>query len=78
MAEENQNLSARIEETVAILQETAASMDELTSTVRQNLENAPRANEFATNTTELTRKGSAAMEAVIASMNEISNSSVMC
>ena len=57
------------------MQETAASMEELTSTVRQNAANAQQASSLASNASDIARKGSDVVGRVVATMNGISDSS---
>ncbi len=71
----NLDLSARTEEQASSLEETAASVTELTETVRQNTDNARQANSLASNAREMTDAGSTAVEAMVATINEISSDS---
>jgi len=56
IAKGNSNLSSRTEEQASALGETAASMEELTSTVKQNAENARAARSLADGTTTSRRR----------------------
>ncbi|MEX3921114.1 methyl-accepting chemotaxis protein [Paraburkholderia sp. BR10872] len=71
----NQDLSSRTEEQASSLQETASSMEELTATVRQNADNAQQGNALAGSATDVAHRGSAVVGKVVATMEEISESS---
>lgn len=71
----NNNLSQRAEQQAANLQETAASMEELTSTVKNNADNAQQANRVANNAGELAEKGGNVVKAAVSAMREINESS---
>ncbi|CAD6548034.1 hypothetical protein LMG24235_04520 [Paraburkholderia sabiae] len=71
----NADLSTRTEQQAMSLQETASSMEELTSTVRQNAENAQQASTLAANASEVSGRGSAVVGEVVATMEDISQSS---
>ena len=75
IASGNNNLSQRAEQQAANLQETAASMEELTSTVKNNADNAQQANLVANNARELAEKGGSVVKAAVAAMQEINESS---
>ncbi|MGR8929052.1 MAG: methyl-accepting chemotaxis protein [Gammaproteobacteria bacterium] len=75
IASGNNNLSQRAEQQAANLQETAASMEELTSTVKNNADNAQQANLVASNARELAEKGGNVVAAAVAAMQEINESS---
>ncbi|WAR46550.1 methyl-accepting chemotaxis protein [Methylomonas rapida] len=75
IASGNNNLSQRAEQQAANLEETAASMEELTSTVKNNAENAQQANQVASNARELAEKGGSVVNAAVAAMQEINESS---
>ena len=75
IASGNNNLSQRAEQQAANLEETAASMEELTSTVKNNADNAQQANLVASNARELAEKGGAVVNAAVAAMQEINESS---
>ena len=53
----NINLSNRTEQQVSSLEETAASMEELTSTVKNNAENAQQENQLASTARETAELG---------------------
>ncbi|MBL8482088.1 MAG: Tar ligand binding domain-containing protein [Rhodocyclaceae bacterium] len=70
----NRDLSARTEEQASSLQETASSMEELNTTVRQNAENAQRANTLAASSNDAARRGGETVHGVVATMGEIQRS----
>ena len=70
----NAELAARTEQQAAALAETASTMEQLTSTVRQNAENADQARRLAANCADNARKGGSAMEQVVDAMNAIQSS----
>jgi aerotaxis receptor len=74
IASGNADLSSRTERQAASLQQTAASMDELTSTVSQNAENAARASEMAITAAASAKAGGDAVTNVVHTMAEISES----
>lgn len=76
IASGNNNLSQRAEQQAANLQQTAASMEELTSTVKNNADHAQQANLLAGSARELAEKGGGVVDAAVASMAEINASSV--
>jgi methyl-accepting chemotaxis protein len=71
IASGNQDLSSRTEQQASALEETASSMEELTSTVRQNGDNAHRANQLASTATNIAIKGGEANTRVVSTMQEI-------
>jgi len=75
IASGNNNLSQRAEQQAANLQQTAASMEELTSTVKNNADNAQQANAVANNARELAEKGGNVVKAAVSAMQEINESS---
>ncbi|PPD30707.1 MAG: chemotaxis protein [Methylomonas sp.] len=75
IASGNNNLSQRAEQQAANLQETAASMEELTSTVKNNADNAQQANLVASNARELAEKGGNVVTAAVKAMQDINESS---
>jgi methyl-accepting chemotaxis protein len=70
----NVDLSARTEAQAANLQETASSMEELTSAVRHNAEAAHRARSMSQAASEEVRKGGRLVAEVVGTMAEISSS----
>ncbi len=75
IASGNTDLSARTEEQAASLEETAASMTQLTQTVKQNSENARHANTLATRATDMADAGNEAVQDMVRSIGEVSDSS---
>lgn len=73
---DNQNLSARNEHQASALQETAAGMQELTSTVQQNADNAQLANQLSDDSMRIAQRGGQVVEAVVNSMGRIHESSM--
>jgi len=71
----NNDLSHRTEEQAASLEQTAASMEELTTAVQANTENAKQANQLAIGASDVAGKGVAVVQKVIATMNDINESS---
>nr|WP_276313408.1 methyl-accepting chemotaxis protein [Pararobbsia silviterrae] len=70
----NAHLSERTEEQAASLEETASSLEELTSTVRQNSDNARHASELSERASDVAARGGAAVNSVVSTMREISES----
>jgi methyl-accepting chemotaxis protein len=71
----NVDLSARTEEQAAALEETAASMEQLTSAVKQNSESAQQASGLASAASNVAQKGNSVVSQVVATMEDISQSS---
>jgi len=71
----NEDLARRTTEQVASLEETAASMEELTTTVKQNTENAARADHLATEARQQAELGSQVLKRAMDAMGELSKSS---
>ncbi|WP_246875724.1 methyl-accepting chemotaxis protein, partial [Pantoea ananatis] len=69
------DLSSRTEQQSAAVVETAASMEELTSTVKQNAENAHHASQLATEASHNASRGGEIISDVISTMGGISQSS---
>jgi methyl-accepting chemotaxis protein len=70
----NLDLSERTEQQASSLEKTASSMDELTSTVKQNADNASEANLLAASASEVARKGGSVVSEVVATMGSINES----
>jgi methyl-accepting chemotaxis protein len=70
----NMDLSERTERQASALEETSASMEELMSTVRQNVDNARQANTLANEASEVVSKGGAQVAQVVDTMNAINTS----
>ncbi|PJJ19447.1 methyl-accepting chemotaxis sensory transducer [Janthinobacterium sp. 67] len=75
IASGNMDLSSRTEEQASSLEETAASMIELTSTVRQNNDNADQARQLAGGASDVALRGGAAVAQVVQTMSHINASS---
>src|SRR5690606_12671487 len=71
----NTNLSARTEDQAASLQQTAAAMEELTSTVKQNSDNAHVAAGLADDSMRIARQGGEVVSEVVGTMDGIRESS---
>ena len=70
----NTSLSARIEQQGAALQQTAASMEELSGTVRQNADNAHQANQLAATASTVAQRGGEVVGEVVSTMEGITDS----
>lgn len=70
----NMDLSERTETQASSLEETAASMEELTSAVNQNAENAAQANLLAQSASETAQRGGAVVSQVVNTMGAINAS----
>jgi methyl-accepting chemotaxis protein len=75
IAQGNQDLSGRTEQQASALQQTAATMDELGSTVRNNADNAAQANQLALGASSVAVKGGAVVGQVVETMKGINDSS---
>ena len=75
IAQGNLDLSQRTEEQASTLEETASQMEELTTTVTQNAGSARQASEAATGASELARSGGEVVGQVVATMEDIAQSS---
>jgi methyl-accepting chemotaxis protein len=75
IADGNLNLSRRTEAQAASLEETAGAIEELTSTVRQNAENARQANQLVLSASAQAEKGGQVVGEVVATMGSITDSS---
>jgi methyl-accepting chemotaxis protein len=71
----NLDLSSRTEAQASSLEETSSAMDELTSTVRQNADNAQQANHLVLAASEIAVYGGTVVERVVSTMGDIQNSS---
>ncbi|HEU0276777.1 MAG TPA: methyl-accepting chemotaxis protein [Rhodanobacteraceae bacterium] len=69
--EGNESLSTRTEQQAASLQETAASMEEITGTVSNNATNAQEANHLAESASEVAVRGGDVTQQVVATMGEV-------
>ena len=75
IAQGNHNLFDRTEAQASSLQETATSMDELTSTVKQNSDSAKHANQLVVSTSDIASKGGEVVTHVVETMSAIKDSS---
>ncbi|MDZ7854830.1 methyl-accepting chemotaxis protein [Sphaerotilus sp.] len=71
----NADLSRRTEMTASSLQETAASMTQLTSTVQHSTESAAQAHQLVTSAAEAATRGGTVVAQVVQNMDEITASS---
>ncbi|MFK8028161.1 MAG: methyl-accepting chemotaxis protein [Gammaproteobacteria bacterium] len=69
------NLMTRAEHQSASLEQTAASMEEMTSTVKNNADNAREASELSSTSTEQAQHGGVVVKRAIEAMHEINTSS---
>jgi methyl-accepting chemotaxis protein len=69
------DLSGRTEQAASSLQETASSMEQLTSTVKQSADSARQATQLAVSASAAARSGGEAVAAVVATMQDINDSS---
>lgn len=70
----NLDLSNRTEAQAGSLEETAAAMEQLTSTVKQNADNARQANQLAATASDVATKGGAVVSDVVNTMGAINES----
>nr|WP_298723359.1 methyl-accepting chemotaxis protein [uncultured Steroidobacter sp.] len=75
VVESNTELSNRTGEHAANLEETAASLEQLTATVTRNRDSAQQAASLATQSSEVTTRGREVVGQLFSTMNEISGSS---
>lgn len=75
LSADNRNLAARTHDQSQALQRTAASMEQLTATVRQNADNALKANQLSEDSMRIARQGGKVVDAVMQSMTRIHESS---
>ena len=71
IANGNQHLGARTEQTASSLEQTASSMEELTATVRQSADAARQASQLSTDAASTATKGGEVMQQVVSTMQEI-------
>ncbi|HEY0846867.1 MAG TPA: methyl-accepting chemotaxis protein [Noviherbaspirillum sp.] len=74
IAHGNMDLSSRTENQASSLQMTASSMEELTSTVKHNADNATQANRLAATASEVAKKGGDVVSQVVQTMGSINDS----
>ncbi|TFW11554.1 HAMP domain-containing protein, partial [Massilia arenosa] len=75
IARGNADLSARTESQASSLGETSGSMETLTSTVKQNADNARQANQLAVSASSVAEKGGMVVSQVVDTMGSIKESS---
>lgn len=75
IASGNLDLSVRTEQQAEAITETAASMEQLTSTVKQNSDNASLANRLASSASQIAVKGGTAVMQLVDTMEQINQSS---
>ncbi|EIJ48299.1 methyl-accepting chemotaxis transmembrane protein [Herbaspirillum sp. GW103] len=75
IASGNMDLSQRTESQASSLEQTAAAMEQLTSSVRHNADNAQQANQLSQSASEIAGRGGAMVEQVVQTMNAINASS---
>ena len=75
IAQGNQDLSGRTESQASALEQTAASMEELGSTVRLNADNARQANQLSLNASTVAIRGGDVVAQVVDTMKGINDSS---
>lgn len=75
IAQGNLDLSARTESQASSLQQTAATMEQLTAVVNQNAESAAQANMLAKQAADVAQRGGQAVEQVVQTMHDINASS---
>jgi methyl-accepting chemotaxis protein-1 (serine sensor receptor) len=75
IAKGNLDLSARTEAQAGAIEETASSMEELTTTVQQNADNARQASQLAISAVDVAARGGKVVEQVVGTMESISASS---
>jgi methyl-accepting chemotaxis protein len=75
IADGNLDLSGRTEQQASALQQTAATMEELGTTVRHNADNARQANELAQGAASVATQGGAVVGQVVETMKGINDSS---
>jgi len=75
IAQGNQDLSGRTEEQASALQQTAATMEQLGTTVRNNADSANQANQLAQGASAVAAQGGEVVGKVVATMQGINESS---
>jgi methyl-accepting chemotaxis protein len=75
IAQGNQDLSSRTEHQASALQQTAATMDELGSTVRNNADSARQANQLSASASSVAVEGGEVVGQVVSTMKDINESS---
>ncbi|WP_186072262.1 methyl-accepting chemotaxis protein [Burkholderia gladioli] len=75
IAQGNHDLSARTEQAATNVQQTAASMTQMTATVKSNAETATQANQLSGSASDAAARGGQAVSEVVTTMNDITDSS---
>lgn len=75
IADGNADLSRRTESQASSLEQTAASMEELTAVVKQNAENARAASQLAVTASETASRGGDVVQEVVTTMRDIAEAS---
>ena len=75
IAQGNMDLSQRTEHQASSLQETAATMEQLSGTVRNNADNAKQANQLGVAASDVAVRGGAVVHQVVDTMRQINESS---
>ena len=75
IAQGNNDLAHRTEQTSSNLQATASSMDALTSTVQHSADNSRQASALAASASSVAQRGGSVVTQVVSTMQEIDNSS---
>ncbi|WP_088280404.1 methyl-accepting chemotaxis protein [Ideonella sp. A 288] len=75
IAQGNQDLSGRTEQQASALQQTAATMEELGTTVRHNADSAKQANQLAQSASAVAAQGGEVVGKVVTTMQAINDSS---
>lgn len=71
----NDDLSSRTQQQAAAIEETASSMEEMTATVKQNADNARRADQLAVGARGQAEKGGTVVNRAVTAMSEINAAS---
>ncbi len=69
------DLNERTQQQAAALEETAASMEQMTATVKQNADNAREANQLVADACQSAERGSSVVASAVSAMREINQSS---
>lgn len=75
IAQGNHDLSVRTEQAASSVQQTAASMTQMTATVKSNAETALQANQLSGTASDAAARGGRAVSEVVNTMNQITESS---
>jgi aerotaxis receptor len=75
IAQGNQDLSHRTEQSASSVQQTASSMSQMTATVQSNAETANQANALSSTASGAAARGGQAVSQVVSTMHEITDSS---